>query len=78
VGLSPRAERLWTDLPEVPALALVLGEERKGLSDQLRALCAATVRLPMTGHANSLNVGVAAGVMLFELVRRESLRLDSR
>lgn len=68
-GLSPDAERLWTDLPRSP-IAIVIGEERKGLSERLRALCDLTVRLPMTGHADSLNVGVAAGVMMYEMVRR--------
>ena len=44
--------------------------ERSGLSHRLRSLCRTLVRLPMTGRADSLNVGVAAGVMLYELVRR--------
>ena len=68
-GLSPDAGRLWTDLPPGP-IAIVLGEERKGISERLRALCDLTVRLPMTGRADSLNVGVAAGVMMYEMVRR--------
>jgi RNA methyltransferase, TrmH family len=70
VGLSPSADRLWTDLPNSSKLGLVLGEERSGLSERLQALCRTTVRLPMTGRADSLNVGVAAGVMMYELVRR--------
>ena len=70
VGLSPDAERLWTELRISAPVAIVLGEERRGLSDRLRGLCHSTVRLPMTGHADSLNVGVAAGVMMYELVRR--------
>jgi tRNA G18 (ribose-2'-O)-methylase SpoU len=48
----------------------MLGEERHGLSDSLKKLCGMSVRLPMTGHADSLNVGVAAGVMMYELMRR--------
>ena len=70
VGLSPDADRWWTDLPSNSAMGLVIGEERTGLSHAMRALCQTTVRLPMTGSADSLNVGVAAGVMLYELVRR--------
>ena len=70
VGLSPEADRLWTELPSFAAVALAIGEERQGLSARLRALCDTTVRLPMTGRADSLNVGVAAGVMMYELVRR--------
>jgi RNA methyltransferase, TrmH family len=70
IGLSPEATRPWTEMPSSPPVAIVLGEERGGLHPQLRALCQTTVRLPMTGHADSLNVGVAAGVVLYELVRR--------
>jgi len=71
VGLSPEARHLWTNLPEQGPVALVLGEERQGLTEELRSLCHTTVRLPMTGLADSLNVGVAAGVMMYEFVRRE-------
>lgn len=70
VGLSPNADRLWTDLPDEGAIALTIGAERQGLSSRLRELCDITVWLPMTGRADSLNVGVAAGVMMYELVRR--------
>ena len=69
-GSHHDAERLWTELRISAPVAIVLGEERRGLSDRLRGLCHSTVRLPMTGHADSLNVGVAAGVMMYELVRR--------
>ena len=70
VGLSPQADRLWTDLPPDLGIGLVVGEERSGLSEQMRELCRLTVRLPMVGRADSLNVAVAAGVMMYELVRR--------
>jgi TrmH family RNA methyltransferase len=73
VGLSPEADSLWTELPTGSPIALVLGEEHTGLADSLRAICHTTVRLPMWGCADSLNVGVAAGVMMYELVRRRSL-----
>ena len=68
-GLSPEAATLWTDLPAGPT-AILLGEERQGLSSRLRELCDVNVRLPMSGRADSLNVAVAAGVMIYELVRR--------
>jgi len=41
-----------------------------GISDAARAFCDTTVRLPMSGRADSLNVAVATGVILYELVRR--------
>jgi TrmH family RNA methyltransferase len=75
VGLSPDAPHLWTHLPRAAArapLALVLGEERNGISPHLQSLCTSAVKLPMTGCADSLNVSIAAAVMLYELVRRSS------
>lgn len=70
IGLSPEAKTSWTELPATSRIGLVIGEERRGLSDQMRAICETIVRLPMTGRADSLNVGVATGVMLYELLRR--------
>jgi TrmH family RNA methyltransferase len=70
VGLSPRAVRLWTQIDSDRPPALLIGEERQGLSTTAAALCDAMVRLPMSGRADSLNVAVAAGIMMYELVRR--------
>jgi TrmH family RNA methyltransferase len=70
VGLSPEAEQLWSKAPLTKNVGLVLGEERSGLSEPMRKLCRTTVRLPMTGTADSLNVAMAASVMMYELVRR--------
>jgi TrmH family RNA methyltransferase len=70
IGLSPQAKSLWTEIPADGANCLVFGEERHGLSPAAAALCDLHVRLPMTGRADSLNVGIAVGVTLYELVRR--------
>jgi TrmH family RNA methyltransferase len=72
IGLSPRAPRLWTDFPASRNIALLVGEERRGLTSDAQQICDLNVRLPMTGVADSLNVGVAAGVMMYEWVRRAS------
>jgi TrmH family RNA methyltransferase len=54
---------------------LVMGAEQSGLSPALAAACGSLVRIPMAGKADSLNLAVATGVMLFE-IRRDALRLD--
>ncbi len=54
-------------------VALVAGNEKDGLSDETLNLCDATVHLPMLGHKNSLNVSVAFGVALYEVLRRFQL-----
>jgi TrmH family RNA methyltransferase len=71
IGLSPRAPLLWTQLPSERSVAVMLGEERAGLSPAAAAMCDSIVRLPMVGRADSLNVSVAAGVMMYELLRRK-------
>jgi TrmH family RNA methyltransferase len=54
--------------------ALVVGNERRGISDAWRRAADELVSIPMPGPADSLNVAVAAGVLLFEAVRRRPFR----
>ena len=51
-------------------LATLPEYRHRGLSRELLSLCSLMVRIPMTGNADSLNVAVATGVMLYELLRR--------
>lgn len=50
----------------------MLGEERNGLTDEELSTCTDLARIPIAGRADSLNVAVAAGVMLYEVLRRQS------
>ncbi len=54
-----------------PAI-LILGSEDKGISRELLALADHTVRIPMTGTISSLNVSVAAGILLYEILRQRN------
>ena len=56
---------------------LVMGNEQQGLPEALAGACDALVRIPQAGRADSLNLAVATGVMLFE-VRRAALSIGSR
>ena len=47
---------------------LLMGNEQAGISDLLRATCTTLVKLPMRGRADSLNLSIATGVMLYEMV----------
>jgi TrmH family RNA methyltransferase len=53
-------------------LALLLGNEGEGLSQETIRLADVTARIPMWGTASSLNVSVAAGVLLYEIRRQET------
>jgi RNA methyltransferase, TrmH family len=59
-----------------PPLAVLLGSEGTGLPDDLLATADLRVAIPMTGTAESLNLAVAAGVLLYEVRRRTGLALD--
>ncbi len=52
-----------------PPMALIVGGEAEGAGPQAMALADETVRIPMPGRADSLNAAVAAGILLFEMVR---------
>ena len=48
---------------------LVIGNEARGISDEVRSAADCLVKLPMRGGAESLNAAVAAGIMMYELMR---------
>ena len=52
---------------------LILGSEDKGISRELISLSDKQIKIPMTGTIGSLNVSVAAGILLYEIVRQRSL-----
>ena len=51
---------------------LILGSEDKGISRELVSLSDHQIRIPMTGTIGSLNVSVAAGILLYEIIRQRS------
>jgi 23S rRNA (guanosine2251-2'-O)-methyltransferase len=72
VGADARAETTLyeSNIPE--AVAWVLGAEGEGMRRLTRESCDLLVRIPMRGEVESLNVAVAAGVVLFESARRRA------
>jgi tRNA (guanosine-2'-O-)-methyltransferase len=64
VATHPEGELLPDDLAKIPRLAVVLGNERDGIHPELRAACKRSVRIPMRGFAESLNVSVTAAILL--------------
>lgn len=70
VGTSGEAQMNYTDWDWNQPCALVLGGEGKGLHRLVAENCDTLVKIPMQGKIESLNVSVAAGVVLFEAVRQ--------
>src|ERR1700688_4835940 len=66
VGLDERAEKSYTEVDLRGSIGIVLGSEGEGLHELTRKRCDFLVSLPTAGPVRSLNVSVAAGVMLFE------------
>jgi len=70
VGLDEKGKQSYEALDYKMDCALVLGAEGKGLHDLVKRKCDFLVSIPMLGHVSSLNVSVAAGVVLYEIVRQ--------
>ncbi|HXN64830.1 MAG TPA: 23S rRNA (guanosine(2251)-2'-O)-methyltransferase RlmB [Candidatus Acidoferrales bacterium] len=70
VGLDERAEREVSAVDLTGAIGLVLGGEGGGLHELVRKRCDFLASIPTTGPLRSLNVSVAAGIVLFEAVRQ--------
>ena len=70
VGLDERAEKSYSGVDLKGSVGIVLGREGEGLHELTRKRCDFLVSIPTTGPVRSLNVSVAAGVMLFEAVRQ--------
>lgn len=70
IGTAGEAEQLIYDCKIQGPTALVMGAEGKGMRRLTRETCDELVKLPMAGSVSSLNVSVATGICLFEIVRQ--------
>jgi 23S rRNA (guanosine2251-2'-O)-methyltransferase len=73
IGLASEAPDSYDAIDLTLPSALVLGAEGAGLRRLVRERCDRLAAIPMRGHVGSLNVSVAAGVVLFEAVRQRQL-----
>jgi 23S rRNA (guanosine2251-2'-O)-methyltransferase len=78
VGLAGEAAQSYDAVDWTLPSAIVLGAEGTGLRRLVRERCDLVVSIPMAGHVESLNVSVAAGVVLFEAARQRyaAIRAD--
>lgn len=74
IGTAGEAEQLIYDVDLKGPSALVMGAEGKGMRRLTREHCDQLVKLPMAGAVSSLNVSVATGVCLYEIVRQRQAK----
>ncbi len=70
VGLDERGDKLYDQIDYNMDCALVLGAEGHGLHEQIRKKCDFLVSIPMLGKVPSLNVSVAAAIVMYEVARQ--------
>jgi 23S rRNA (guanosine2251-2'-O)-methyltransferase len=70
VGLDERGDKSYDELDYNMDCAIVLGAEGKGLHDLVRRKCDMLVSIPMMGEVSSLNVSVAGGIVMYEVLRQ--------
>lgn len=73
VAATEHADGDYTQVDMTQPLAIVMGSEDKGIYEENLKQCTDRVRIPMVGTIESLNVSVAAGIMLYEAVRQRRL-----
>ena len=78
VGLDEDGDKSYTEADYTSPVGIVLGGEGKGLHELTRKRCDFVVSLPTTGPVKSLNVSVAAGVVLFEARRQRNTRTRTK
>lgn len=70
VAVSEKADMSYVEGEYTGPVALVMGAEDTGISENTLSECTTKVGIPMFGNIGSLNVSVAAGVMIYEVVRQ--------
>lgn len=70
VGATEKGAQDYSEIDYTVPVAIVMGSEDTGISDEVLRLCDELAAIPMLGNIGSLNVSVAAGVMMYEAVRQ--------
>ena len=78
VGTTGRGAVPYTDVDYKMPVAIVMGNEENGISQDVLRLCDELVYIPQCGHIDSLNVSVAAGVLMYEVVRQRGACCNDR
>lgn len=71
---TEHAREFYPDYDYSGPVAIIMGSEETGISPELLRACDHMIKIPMLGEISSLNVSVAAGVLLFEVVRQRLVK----
>jgi len=75
IGTSDKGSVNYRSATYAGPLVLLMGSEREGLSPEQQAVCDTMVHIPMVGRSDSLNLAVATGVVLYEILYQKALHL---
>lgn len=74
VGADVHTDKMLYDVDFTMPIAIVIGNEGKGMGRLVKESCDFNVKLPMAGQINSLNASVAASIFMYEAVRQRSAK----
>lgn len=74
VGTEVETDNLYHQVDMTGPTVIVIGNEGKGLGEVVKKRCDHLVRLPMIGQVQSLNAGVATGILLYEVLRQRGAK----
>jgi 23S rRNA (guanosine2251-2'-O)-methyltransferase len=74
VACSEKTDKYVFDIDLKKPLAIIMGSEENGVSPEYMKKCDAIAKIPMSGHIESYNVSVAAGMILFETMRQRFVK----
>jgi 23S rRNA (guanosine2251-2'-O)-methyltransferase len=77
-GLSLEGKSSYTDVDLTGPVCIVAGSEGEGLRPLVEKNCDFTIKLPVMGRINSLNVSVACGIVLYESLRQRKIKPDKK
>lgn len=69
IGTSLRGNSLWERETLTGSFAMVMGNESKGMSEEMSECCDILLKIPIFGQAESLNVATAAGIIMYDLIK---------
>jgi len=72
-GTSDKATQSYTEIDLTVPIALVIGNEEKGIRRRIAEKCDLLVSIPLHGNISSLNASVATGILLFEVCRQRGI-----